>query len=206
VAGVCGGGEGLLVTGGGDGALAEAGVVMAGGVGLVELVVAGAVVVGVEIGGSPRWAQGCHSSPPAMRSIKTAVESRPRGGERRHVAPGAGAADGTGACWVGAVGENAMPLLVDTSASAWANSRQRGNRCSGVLASARANAASKGANSVRIDEGAGAGSVRCWLITATWLEWENIGVPVRRWYAVAAKAYWSARPSIALPMSCSGAA
>ena len=52
----------------------------------------------------------------------------------------------------------------------------------------------------------GGGELRCRLMTTAGLDDPNIGAPVSRWYAVAARAYWSARPSSADPMSCSGAA
>lgn len=47
---------------------------------------------------------------------------------------------------------------------------------------------------------------RCWLITTAGLVCSNGGEPVSSWKAVAANAYWSARPSRWPPRSCSGAA
>ncbi len=42
-------------------------------------------------------------------------------------------------------------------------------------------------------------------MTTAGLECWNGGVPVSSWNAVAASAYWSARPSTSSPLSCSGA-
>ena len=76
---------------------------------------------------------------------------------------------GVGACWVGAEAAYPIPLLPAAAAIARAKSRQLGKRTSGCLASARANAASKGASSGRTADGGGGGLVRWWLMTATGL-------------------------------------
>ena len=45
----------------------------------------------------------------------------------------------------------------------------------------------------------GRGGAECLLITTAGLLLENGAAPVSRWKAVAASAYWSARPSIRSP-------
>src|SRR6185369_10952860 len=90
-------------------------------------------------------------------------------------------------------------------ASARAKSMHRSYRSPGNLASALSNIGPRLDNSGRRVPIFGGSAVRCLLMTTAGLECWNGGVPVSSWNAVAASAYWSARPSISSPLSCSGA-
>ena len=81
----------------------------------------------------------------------------------------------------------------------------RANRSSGSLASATSSTRSSAASSGRVSARAGGGVLRWRLMTTAALECGKNWDPVRRWYAVAARTYSSARPSSSSPISCSGA-
>jgi hypothetical protein len=89
--------------------------------------------------------------------------------------------------------------MVAPSLSAAANARQVENRWAGSMDIALASTSSIAVRSGRRVVSRGGGYDNLFPITATGLESTNGGAPVSRWYAVAARAYWSARPSRAHP-------
>ncbi len=76
-----------------------------------------------------------------------------------------------------------------------AKSAHRANRSSGSLANATSSTRSSAASLGRVSARAGGGVLRLRLMTTAALECGKSWDPVRRWYAVAARPYSSARPS-----------
>src|ERR1700730_47482 len=117
---------------------------------------------------------------------------------------GAGLAVALGA---DAVGADAAWASADVAAfNARAKSAQHAYRSAGSLASARASTGSSAASAGRFAVNEGGSAFRWRLITTAGLDCGNSCSPVRRWSAVAANPYWSARPSTSSPINCSGAA
>ncbi|KUI17399.1 hypothetical protein AU191_08810 [Mycolicibacterium acapulense] len=73
------------------------------------------------------------------------------------------------------------------------------------MLSAVARTASRADKSGQVVDSAGGGEFKWRLMTTAGFECGNSIDPVSKWYAVAARAYWSARPSISSPINCSGA-
>src|SRR5690606_9761898 len=112
------------------------------------------------------------------------------------------AAWATGACGADA---NCGPSPANARRAASANSEQEANRSAGRFAIARASTASRdGGNPARAVDTGGGCRCRCpWMTVAGCVD--SYGAePASSQYSVHASEYWSDRPSMSAPVSCSG--